>query len=364
MTVSCSSYRSEESQSKNRWAIKLRDYQSGDRPGLGRLVDRADRADGVDRPLLAVAADDLPLFALAPRYPLGLERGLTGAEARGRLGSCLERISGHILLAASDSSLDACIAVYPVRSGSDALWMLDWVVDPDQRTVIPVADLLSAGLGRIRLLAAEATQGSGGAATCTVEARGLDEDTDTRVALGIAGLTAVRTFAILACNLMETSIAEESSSGGLEGILLRSYRAGDAPAWAQAVNLAFAEHWGDISYTEESWGRHVASPRFRNTLSLVMEARGAIVGICHCTPSLKAGEQGLAHLHILGVHPNFRRRGLGYCLMREALRRLRQDGFTRVELDMDSLNSGALRLYRQLGFQQQAAITIYRGRGA
>ena len=346
----------------------LRSYQNSDRATLGRLIDRADRYDDVDRALAPAATDDLPLFAFAPRYPLGLERGLTRAEARGRLGSCLSQISRHILLAADGASLDACIAVYPVRSGSDALWMLDWVVDPERRNVVGAGALLRAGLSRIRMLAAEPAAGEGGAsassgaaASCSVEARGPCEDAETQRALGTAGLTAVRTFAILACNLMEVSTAGESTARGLEEVRLRYYRPGDAPAWVRAFNAAFAEHWGALAYTEESWGRHTASPRFRNRLSLVAEAGGKIAGVCHCAPSLKPDEQWLAHLHILGVHPEFRRRGLGYCLMWEALRCLRQEGFRRVELDVDTLNGGALRLYRQLGFEEKAAITIYRG---
>ena len=90
------------------------------------------------------------------------------------------------------------------------------------------------------------------------------------------------------------------------------------------------------------------------------EAGRIFAGICHCAPSLNPREKGLAHLHILGVHPEFRRRGLGYRLMLEAMGRLRQNGFKRVELDMDSLNSRALPLYEQLGFREQEAITIYR----
>ena len=46
--------------------------------------------------------------------------------------------------------------------------------------------------------------------------------------------------------------------------------------------------------------------------------------------------------------------------MMEALGRLRENGFERVELDMDSLNFKALPLYERLGFREQEAITIYR----
>ena len=62
----------------------------------------------------------------------------------------------------------------------------------------------------------------------------------------------------------------------------------------------------------------------------------------------------------LASNPEFRRQGLGNRLMLEAMGRLRENGFERVELDMDSLNSKALPLYEQLDFREQEAITIYR----
>jgi len=46
--------------------------------------------------------------------------------------------------------------------------------------------------------------------------------------------------------------------------------------------------------------------------------------------------------------------------MVEAMGRLRENGFERVELDMDSQNFKALPLYEKLGFREQVAITIYR----
>ena len=348
---------------------RFREYRRADLGALGRLFDRADRHDGVARALSPATEDELPLYAFAPRYPLGLERGLTRAEVRSRLGHRLTQVERHILVAGDSSSVDACVAVYPV--GSVAFWTLDSLIDPAQRGAVPLDEIVEAGLERIGFLAAETARrevegdgsfrSNGALVRCTVEARGLRGDAEVSSILNKAGFPAVRTFTIMACELDEAPPAKESIKRGPEEVHLRAYRAGDAPAWVAAFNASFADHWGGFSYTEASWGRHVASPRFRNQVSVVAESGGAFAGICHCAPSLNPKEQGLAHLHILGVHPDFRRRGLGYLLMVEAMRRLREHGFTRVELDMDSLNSRALPLYEQLGFQEQEAITMYRG---
>ena len=350
---------------------RFRDYGDRDLPALGRLFDRADSHDRVARALAPDPADRLPLFAFAPRYPLGLERGLTRNELCSRLGGLLADVGRLVLVAADGASedgpavkgpaVDACVTVCP--AGSDASWMLDWVVDPAKRCTVALDGIVQAGLERIRRLASKGTRraGADGApAVCRVEARALREDAEHVAGLGRAGFQAVRTFAIMACELEKLTWPFESGVRLPSRISLRAYRSEDAPAWIAAFNASFSDHWGGFSYSPESWSRHAASPRFRKQFSVVAEADGAFAGICHCAPSLNPREKGLAHLHILGVPPQFRRRGLGTCLMLDALRRLRENGFKRVELDMDSQNHKALPLYQQLGFREQEAITIYR----
>jgi len=347
---------------------RFREYGDSDLPALGGLFARADSHDGVARALAPEAADELPLFAFAPRYPLGLERGLTRYEVRSRLGSRLAEVERLVLVAAEGAGVDACVTVYP--AGSEASWMLDWLVDPGKRETVALDGMVQAGVDRIQHMASKGmrrvgddrvTSGTGSApAVCSVEARGLREDGDIKVGLSRAGFQAVRTFLIMACDLRTAPTGYGSNERVPEGISLRTYRSGDAPAWIAAFNASFSDHWGGFSYSGESWARHATSPRFRNEISVVAEAGGVFAGVCHCARSLNPREEGLAHLHILGVIPEFRRRGLGLCLMLEAMGRLREDGFRRVELDLDSLNSRALPLYEQLGFRQQEAITIYR----
>ena len=335
---------------------RFREYCDSDLKALGGLVARADTHDGAARALAPDAEDDLPLYAFAPRYPLGLERGLTRDEVRSRLGGRLAEVERLVLVAGEGGAVNACVTVYPV--GSEASWMLDWVVDPGKRGTVALGETVQAGLDRIQHLASEGMRGA--AAKCSVEARGLREDGEVMAGLRRAGFRAVRTFVIMASDLGSAPTALQSRECVPEGISLRSYRSGDAPAWILAFNASFSDHWGGFSYSDESWARHANSSRFREEISVVAEAGGVFAGICHCAPSLSPWEKGLAHLHILGVCPEFRRRGLGICLMEEAMGRLRENGFKRVELDMDSLNFKALPLYEGLGFREMEAITIYR----
>lgn len=61
---------------------------------------------------------------------------------------------------------------------------------------------------------------------------------------------------------------------------------------------------------------------------------------------------GEAEVLTLAVDPSRRRRGHGRMLVEAALRRLYQEGAQALFLEVDDTNTGALKLYRSLGFAQ------------
>lgn len=54
----------------------------------------------------------------------------------------------------------------------------------------------------------------------------------------------------------------------------------------------------------------------------------------------------------VGIHPEFRRRGLGKALMTASLVRAAQNKMKRVILEVDIENHRAIGLYEQLGFRK------------
>lgn len=56
----------------------------------------------------------------------------------------------------------------------------------------------------------------------------------------------------------------------------------------------------------------------------------------------------------MGVHPDYRRRGLGEALMRACLVKAKAKGITRVELEVRADNLPAIRLYEKVGFVREA----------
>ena len=73
------------------------------------------------------------------------------------------------------------------------------------------------------------------------------------------------------------------------------------------------------------------------------------------TMELEAVEEGiLGKIGMLGVHPNMRGKGLGNYLMTEGIKFLKECGATSINLDVDSENSSAWKIYQSIGFSKIA----------
>lgn len=59
-----------------------------------------------------------------------------------------------------------------------------------------------------------------------------------------------------------------------------------------------------------------------------------------------------AHITLLGVHPEFRRQGLGMLLMWVQFQCAYQRGMKRATLEVSSSNKGAIALYKHFGFKE------------
>ena len=79
---------------------------------------------------------------------------------------------------------------------------------------------------------------------------------------------------------------------------------------------------------------------------LVADSGGTIGGGVGVTP----GADGLCEMNRLWIRPGFRRDGLGRALCEESLVAARALGFRRMALDVVPERTGAIALYRSLGF--------------
>jgi mycothiol synthase len=134
----------------------------------------------------------------------------------------------------------------------------------------------------------------------------------------------------------------------------------------EAKEDAFAAHWGHTAKTESDYQAWAHSPLNEPGLWVVAwdPALGQIAGI-----SLNAVNEGdnarygfkRGWVSSLGVRAPWRRRGLGQALLVESLRRLQVRGMTEAVLGVDAENpTGALRLYRGVGFQVLNQDAVFR----
>lgn len=118
--------------------------------------------------------------------------------------------------------------------------------------------------------------------------------------------------------------------------------------------------FGTKSMTVEWRGRVLAAPEYISDLDLVVAAPdGRLAAFCLCwlnrSLSVPSGQ-----IEPLGVHPDFRKLGLGHAVLLEGLRRLRARGAQRIFVETDNYRDAALELYESAGFRVIKDVLVYR----
>jgi mycothiol synthase len=102
--------------------------------------------------------------------------------------------------------------------------------------------------------------------------------------------------------------------------------------------------------------RTLAHPAYEADLDLVaVDTDGRVAGFCIGWLSSYGGQ-----IEPMGVHPDFRGRGLGRALLLEVLRRLQGRGAGRIFVATDNYRGVAFKLYESAGFRVIEAIEVYR----
>lgn len=108
-----------------------------------------------------------------------------------------------------------------------------------------------------------------------------------------------------------------------------------------------------IELGSKGWEEQITkefSERFeKKIVYLVAELNGEIVGQIIVW---EKGKQGKPYLSALRVLESYRSRGIGTQLIKSAENFLKDKGATIIQIAVDIDNEGALRLYRDLGYQQ------------
>jgi ribosomal protein S18 acetylase RimI-like enzyme len=126
-------------------------------------------------------------------------------------------------------------------------------------------------------------------------------------------------------------------------LVIREARADDLPALEWDGEYRRFRFVYQRAYSESLRGRRVL---------LVAESLGHIVGqvFMQVDSALTGGDGRAAYLYALRVRPEYRNRGFGSELVREAEAVLRQRGFTQAMISVAKDNFAARRLYERLGY--------------
>ncbi len=154
---------------------------------------------------------------------------------------------------------------------------------------------------------------------------------------------------------MEIALDEEPPSAPPfpDGIRVRSALAGqDEPAVHRLEGEAFSGHFGYLPRSYEDWlqGTTQLYPYHPELWFLAEDlAADRLAGMALCL-SEALGRPEVGWVATLGVHPEWRGRGLGLALLRHAFAELHRIGKRQVGLGVDSQNAtGATRLYERAG---------------
>ena len=226
--------------------------------------------------------------------------------------------------------------------------VLDCWVHPEHRRRGLATKLLSDATNRARLLGAKAAH---------VNIR--DDNVVAIKVLRRLGFSFIRRFLEL-----ELDITDVGELDMAQSVLDSRYlQPGEEDKLTQLQNRAFAGSWGyNPNTVEVITFRIIVSTCSRQDIILAYERYRAI-GCCWTgiiceegIPSVKKGR-----IHMLGVAPDHRGKGIGRELMMAGLARLRNRGLNVAELTVDSQNKVACALYKSIGFEVRADSSWLRG---
>jgi ribosomal protein S18 acetylase RimI-like enzyme len=102
----------------------------------------------------------------------------------------------------------------------------------------------------------------------------------------------------------------------------------------------------------ESSERFVLSNIENDVAQFVALKGDEVLGWCDIVPSKR---EGFTHCGTLGmgVHKDYRRRGIGTRLLERTIEEAKARGIERVELEVFALNTPAINLYEKWGFVQE-----------
>jgi mycothiol synthase len=145
-------------------------------------------------------------------------------------------------------------------------------------------------------------------------------------------------------------------------LITRGLRAGEEAELTRLQNRSFVGTWGfNPNTTEEIVYRLSLSSSSLEDVIMVYEEEKPI-GYCwtevNAEMNAVLGEKR-ARIHMMGVDPNYQRKGIGKDILMVGVAHLKNNGIEVVELTVDSGNQPARSLYGSVGFEVYSTTEWY-----
>lgn len=114
----------------------------------------------------------------------------------------------------------------------------------------------------------------------------------------------------------------------------------------QLTGLGSAQRGDNLEIIEQSI-------QMGGKMLMVEDSHGKIIGTSWMTFDGRR-----IHLHHFGIHPEYKRRGIGLKLAKESLRFAKLKGY-QVKLEVHKDNTAAIELYKKLGFSYLGDYDVY-----
>lgn len=149
---------------------------------------------------------------------------------------------------------------------------------------------------------------------------------------------------------LDTSQVIEQSSLP-SGIDVEHFADRNIDAYIEVINTAFRDHPVPLRVTREQIEHVHAKPSFDpGAIAILRNGDGGMIGFC-TTGIDPESDPPHGFINLLGLLPDYRRRGLGRWLLQWGIERLRAKGVKTVELGVEAANARAVELYRSVGFE-------------
>jgi mycothiol synthase len=169
------------------------------------------------------------------------------------------------------------------------------------------------------------------------------------------GLTAERTLLVLRLTFDGPPAPERVP----DGVTLRSFEPADADAVIAVNGRAFAHHPEQGAMDRADFDRRTSSEWFDPAGLFVAERGGRIIGFHWTKVETQPDAGAVGEVYVVGIDPDAQGGGLGTALTARGLRHMHELGVPVVDLYVEGDNAPALKVYRNLGFQDWKKDVLY-----